>query len=257
MKLFNTRSTLVALFVATLVLGSIVSSFLLRANTPVVQAQEPPATTLPRTITVVGEGTVSIEPDVAQATIGVEVLRPSVQEASAEVGQILEQVVAALREQGIADEDIQTSGFSVYSERFSGPEGPSSDDQINYRVSNNVSVTIRDLTRVGAILEAAINAGANNIFGINFSLDDPSTVESEARQRAIENAAIKAAELAELNGLSVGPVVSISEVIATDGVYAGNFARESMNGGGGGVGPILPGELELLMRLQVVYTLAE
>jgi uncharacterized protein YggE len=172
--------------------------------------------TLPRTITVVGEGTVKIKPDIAQANIGVEVIRPTVKAASSGAKETMNAVLQALKQQGIDEKDIQTSGFSVWTERPYGPEGPSGDEAL-YHVSNQVAVTIRELETVGTVLDAAIEAGANNIYGVTFSLDDPSQVESEAREKAVADAQAKAQELATLNDVKLGDVVSVSEVIG--GVY--------------------------------------
>jgi uncharacterized protein YggE len=124
-----------------------------------------------------------------------------------------------------------------------------------YRVNNTVSVTIRDLDNTGAVLDSAIEAGANNIYGITFSLDDPSQVESEAREKAVANAEAKAQELAELNDLQVGDVLSVSEVIGgAVPYYAGGFQEFAAAPGlGGGGGPVSPGELTLTMQLQIVY----
>jgi uncharacterized protein YggE len=224
------------------------------------QAQTPePATqittAIPGTITVVGEGKVTLEPDIARVTIGVETVTATVKEASDQNRAIVEAVLAALAEQGIAEEDMQTSGFSIFAERF-GPEGPLAEGDVRYRVSNNVMVTIRELENVGTILDAAIEAGANNIYGIEFALDDPSVAESEARAAAIADAQAKAAELAELAGLPLGRIVSVSEVIASGGFYAGNFAEQARALGGGGT-PITPGQLDLVMQLQVIFSIAE
>lgn len=209
------------------------------------------------TITVVGEGKVRIKPDIARAQIGVEVLMDSVKAASDANKERLEAVLAALQDQGIAEEDIQTSGFSVYAERY-GSDGPLPEDQTNYRVSNNVSVTVRDLDTLGAVLDAAIEAGANNIYGIEFSLDDPSSVESTARESAVADAQAKAEELATLTGTTVGSVVSVSEVIGNGGgYYSSNFAEAARAMGGGGSTPVSPGELELIMQLQITYTIAQ
>jgi uncharacterized protein YggE len=214
--------------------------------------------TLPRTITVVGDGIVSIQPDVARANIGVEVLRSSVDEAAAENSQVTEQVLAALKEMGIAPEDIQTSGYSVFSERYS-PDGTAS-TEVQYRVTNTVNVLIRDLTQVGEVLDASIKAGANNIYGVEFLLDDPTAARSEARGMAVQNAAATANELAELAGVQVGPIVSISEVIGNNGgMYSNQFAQFSTGDGrGGGLNtPIEPGQLRLTMQLQVTYELVD
>jgi len=246
---------------SALILGSVVvGSAAGWLSVPAVQAQEQQpvaqvATAFPGTITVVGEGKVTLEPDIARVSIGVETLRNTVKEASDENRATVEAVLAALTEQGIAEEDIQTSGFTVFAERF-GPEGPLAEGDVRYRVSNNVSVVIRELDAVGTILDAAIEAGANNIYGVEFAVEDPGESESEARAAAIEDARAKAGELAELAGLSLGEVVSISEVIgAGGGYYAGNFAEQARAFGGGGT-PITPGQLDLVMQLQVIFDAA-
>ena len=211
----------------------------------------------PGTITVVGEGKVTLQPDIARVNIGVETVKNTVQEASAENRTTVEAVLAVLAEQGIPEEDIQTSGFSIYSERF-GPEGPLAEGDVRYRVSNNVMVTIRDLENVGTILDATIEAGANNIYGVEFLVDEPGESESEARGIAVEDARTKAAEIAELSGLQLGNVISVSEVIGMGGgYYAGNFAQQARAYGGGGGAPIAPGQLEMVMQLQIVFAIAE
>lgn len=211
-----------------------------------------------RTVTVVGEGVVKIKPDIAQVTIGVEVVKPTVKEASAEVNAIMDAVMAALDEAGVEEKDIQTSGFSIWVERVYGPDGSFDDEQNRYHVNNSVFATLRDLETVGATLDAAIEAGANNIYGVTFSLADPKSVESDARAKAVENAKAKAEELAALNDAEVGAVVSISEVIGQGGGYfGGNFAASQMQlgGGGGGGTSVSPGELSLSMQIQITYEL--
>lgn len=228
--------------------GNLFSVAEVQAQTPTAQI----AATIPGTITVVGEGKVTLEPDIARVSIGVETVTNTVKEASDQNRATVEAVLEALREQGIADEDLQTSGFSIYAERF-GPDGPLAEGDVRYRVSNNVSVTIRELANVGTILDAAIEAGANNIYGVEFALDDPGDAEADARAAAIADANEKAAELAELTGTSLGQVVSVSEVIgAGGGFYAGNFAQQARAMGGT---PISPGQLDLIMQLQVVYAI--
>ena len=225
------------------------------AQTPVPPVpQTPVATAIPGTITVVGEGKVTLEPDIARVTIGVETGTDTVKEASDQNREAVEAVLAALSEQGIAEEDIQTSGFSIFAERY-GPEGPLSEGDVRYRVSNNVMVTIRDLDSVGTILDAAIEAGANNIYGVEFALDDPGVAESDARAAAVADAQAKAEELAQLTGLPLGSIISISEIVGGNGAfYAGNFAERANAFGGGGT-PITPGQLDLVMQLQIVYTI--
>lgn len=242
----------------TLVVSPIAFQNLDVATVQVANAQGTIPTTLSRTITVVGEGKVKSKPDIARAQIGVEVMKTSVKEASDANKATLEAVLSALAAQGVAEKDIQTSGFSIFAERY-GAEGPLPENQINYRVSNNVSVVIRDLEKVGAVLDAAIEAGANNIYGIEFGLDNTDAIESEARKAAVADARAKAEELAGLTGVTVGDVVSVSEVIGNSGGYynASNFNQLDRAMGGGGGTPITPGELDLTLQLQVVYTIAE
>jgi uncharacterized protein YggE len=129
---------------------------------------------------------------------------------------------------------------------------------VQYRVSNNAQITIREIDSVGAVLDAAIDAGANSVWGVNFRLDDPDRVQSQAQEAAIADAQAKAESLASLTGSSVGRVISISEIIGGGGgVYGSNFAAQERGLGGGGAGPISPGELELTMQLQVVYELSD
>ena len=221
------------------------------------QAVQPPAAAA-GTITVVGEGKVTLKPDVARVTIGVETVSTSVQEATAGNNAKVEAVLDAQEAAGIDEDDMRTTGYSVYADRY-GPEGMLADSDVRYRVSNNVSVTIRDLDSVGSILDVAVEAGANNIYGIEFALDDPKIAESDARSAAIANAQAKAAELAELTGIDLGRVVGISEIVgAGGGYYAGNFAETARMGlGGGGGAPIAPGQLDLVMQLQVTFAIAE
>ena len=226
-------------------------------QTPTVLAQEAATPTPSRTITVVGEGVVNIEPNVARTNIGVEVLRPTVEEAAAENTAIVERLLATLTELGIPGEDIQTSGYNVYAERY-GASGPVSDEEVQYRVSNSVTVIIRNLDKVGEVLDASIKAGANNIYGVEFLLDDATAVRSEARKLAVENAKATAEELAALNGVKVGKILAISEVVGGAGGFYNNSISNFQTGMGGAERtPIQPGQLRLTMQLQLTYELVE
>ncbi len=114
---------------------------------------------------------------------------------------------------------------------------------------------MRDLDTVGDVLDAAIAAGANSIYGVNFGLDDPDEVMAEARSKAAEDALARAEELAGLHGVALGEVVSISEVINGMAVPMFDSVNASLGMGSAG-GPISPGELEMTARLQVVYAIA-
>ena len=228
------------------------------ASTTALPTAVAPTTSLPRTITVVGEGTVRIKPDIARASIGVETLGDSVKATTAESTKTMDAIIAALKKMGVQEKDIQTSGFSVWVDRARTPEGELT-GKATYHVSNMVNVTIRDLDKVGELLDAAIEAGANSIHGVSFALDEPKKLQSEARQTAVTDALTKAKELATLHNAQVGAVVSVSEIVGGGGgYYDSTFAAMEMmyrGGLGGGAGAITPGELELSLRLQVVYEL--
>ena len=209
-----------------------------------------------RTITVVGQGEVSAPPDVAVVNMGVQVSNADIQEATSQAAVQMESLLTALKGEGIADKDIQTSYYNVYVDRPYGPEGPGTD--AFYQVSNTVQVTIRDLAAVTDILGVAIEAGANSINSVEFRLSDPAALRSEARAKAVENAEASAAELAELNGVAVGPVVSISEVIDSGAYYVNEQSYAAAEGkGGGGAGPISPGEVTVSMQLQITYAILQ
>ena len=162
-----------------------------------------------------------------------------------------------LQEQGVAPEDMQTSGFSVFAERY-GPEGPRAEEDTLYRVTNSITVTIRDLEKVGAILDAAVEAGANNIYGVEFKLENTDDAKAEARQLAVEDAGVKAAQLAEYAQVSVGNIVSISQVIGGNGgLYLGVREQFAAGLGGGGGTPIVPGQIEVNETVQITYAIAE
>jgi uncharacterized protein len=224
------------------------------AASPAVESAAPD---LPRTITVVGKGSVKIQPDMAALNLGVQTMDATVKDATGETAETMDAILAALKAQGIADRDIQTSGYNVWADAGHGPE-PLAAQQMKYRVNNNVRVIVRDLDAVGTILDVAIEAGANAIHGVSFGLAEPETLEAEARELAAENALAKAQELAALHDVEVGQVVSVSEVLS-GGFMPSNFERmDTMMApalGAGGAGPVSPGEMELSMQLQVVYAI--
>jgi uncharacterized protein YggE len=210
----------------------------------------PPSAALPRTITVVGEGRITAQPDVARINVGVETINPDVQKASSEASATMENLLKTLSEQGVATKDVQTSYFNVWVERPYGPDGlPGS--EVYYHVNNSLSVTVRNLDNVSTVLGLIIDAGANNINGVEFNVSNRNELQSEARSAAVDNARAKALELADLQGVTVGEVVTISEVVETGGFV--EQAAYAQGVGGGGVGPISPGEVEVSVRLQVSY----
>ena len=220
-------------------------------------SNEGSTTGLDRTITVVGTGEATAAPDQALFRAGVEVTADTVREATRRNGEIMQAIVAALTGMGVAEKDIQTSNFSINLERgyerFPQPEGATEEESIRYRASNMVQVTVRDIGKVSDLLDATIEAGANNIWGVEFTIDETEALESNARTEAMQDARARADELAVLAGVKMGQVVSVSESVAGYPVPLAGVTVERAVGMGGGGPSISPGEATIRMQVQVTY----
>jgi uncharacterized protein YggE len=213
------------------------------------QTTQPIGDTFARTLTVVGEGTANVEPDTAQATIGVQITNKNLEEATSAAQQRMDAVLTALQNQGIAEQDIQTTNFNIFVEQPREPEGQLTGEML-YHVNNNVQVTIRELNNIGPVLDAAIEAGANNLYGVNFSVEETDAARAQAREEALNQATAQAQDLAQLANLQLGEVVRISEVIGDQGPIPFAAQAEAIGGAGG---PIAPGQLEVTVHLEVTY----
>jgi uncharacterized protein YggE len=250
----------VVLGVVAVVAALLISGLLPAQAAPVAQsgATQP----VSRTITVVGRGEVKVKPDVATTTVGVEALGPTVDAAMEDAQARMTSILDALKKLGIAEKDIQTSNFSINFERQPTEPKPAAQSTPGafeppagfYRVSNMVQVTIRDLTKVSDVIDTAVKAGANNVWGISFSLDDTDALEAQAREAAVADAKSRAEALAGLTGVKVGSVMAISEVIGSQPVPMFASADRAMGMGGGGT-PAEPGEVTFSTQIQVIYAI--
>jgi uncharacterized protein len=162
------------------------------------------------TVSVSGHGSVNVPPDTASVNIGVDVIKPTLGEAQDTATAQATAVIEALEAAGIAAEDIQTEFFSVNILRdYSENADPTL--ITGFEIINQLRVTVRDTDQLGELLDAAVNAGANSIYGVTFYVDDQTEAASEARVEAVEDARTKAEELAAAAGMTLGPVVAISE----------------------------------------------
>ncbi len=218
------------------------------------QPQQSPAQQVvqsqPRTISVNGTGQVSLSPDVAYIYIGVHSQSENVSEALTENNSKAQSVSAAMREMGIAEADIQTSGFNIYPQQQYGPMGEMLEGTL-YSVDNTVFVTVRDLQMMGQLLEVVVNSGANSINGITFDVLDKSQAVAEARRLAIESANSQAAAVAEAAGVELG-------VLQTLNVYSNNQPMPVFEGRGGmamdvSQVPIAAGQMILRVEVNAVY----
>ena len=165
-----------------------------------------------RTLTITGTGEVTAEPDEARISMGVQSTGKTAQEALEANTKAMNGVFAALKAAGIADKDMQTSNFSVsprYKSYKRGEEGPPV--ITGYIVSNQLGVRVRDLARLGSVLDKVTKDGANQLGGISFAISKSDELLDEARRRAVADALRKAKLLTEAAGVTLGPVLSFSE----------------------------------------------
>jgi uncharacterized protein len=201
-------------------------------------------------ITVVGQGEAFGTPDQANVQVGVEVFTPTVDEATAQNEAVIQQIMDSLTALGIAENDIQTTNYSLWAEQIYGDRGP--EGIAGYRVTNQVNVTIRDINQVSDVLAAVTEAGANTIYGISFSVADPAALEEEARAAAMADARVRAESLAALAGVSLGDITIISEVVGQPvmplGLGGGMVMAEAAAGPS-----VSPGQLSYQVQVQVTY----
>ncbi len=163
-----------------------------------------------RTITVNGSGQVYLTPDIAYVTIGVHTEGEDAAKTVNENSQQAQRVIAAIKGLGIDEKDIRTTNFSIFPQQEYDQNGKPT-GKIRYIVDNSVFVTVRKIDQVGAVLDAAVRAGANSISGIQFDVANKTAALSEARRAAVAEARAKAEELARAAGVTLGEVQTISE----------------------------------------------
>jgi uncharacterized protein YggE len=207
-----------------------------------------------RTLSVTGNAQISLTPDIAYVSIGVHTENKDANQAVSSNNDQATKVVDALKTMGIDAKDIQTNNFNVYPQQNFGPNG----EQLGttFVVDNSVNVTVRDLSKLGDLLSAVVNAGANNINGVSFDIADKQSALAEARKQAVEDAQSQAQELAQAAGVTLGDVQSIS--------YYNNVPMpipqfEGKGGGGAAASvanvPVNPGQLVITASVSVVYAL--
>jgi len=208
--------------------------------------------TQPRTISVTGNAEVTLEPDIAYVSIGVHSEAESAKAAVATNNSQTQAVIDAIKAQGVDEKDIKTTNFSVYQSEKFAPTGESLGTY--FMADNTVNVTIRDIAKIGDVLDASINAGANNIYGITFDVEDKETALASGRDQAMVNAEEQAEMLASAAGVTLGEVQSIS-YYSNAPVPVYYDSKMAGVGGGGQSVPISPGQLTLSASVSVVYSI--
>jgi hypothetical protein len=210
-------------------------------------------------ISVNGEGKVTVTPDLAILTLGVESREATVAEAQTRAAEAMDAVMKTLKDAGIAEKDIQTQRFSIYPvTRWIKDEDR--EQIIGYRVTNTVTAKIRQMDKLGEIIDAVAGAGGDltRISNISFTVEDPTPYYTQAREKAVKDAVAKARQLAELAGVTLGKPIYISEGMA----YVPRDVDVWYEKAGGAPAPvpypatpISPGEQEIRLTVSIVFAI--
>lgn len=219
---------------------------LLIAGVGAAGAQEYPHNTL----TVDGFGQAFGAPDVALVQLGVQTSSSNVSEAYNNANTAIQNVIDALVAIGIEERDIQTTGLYLYQDTPFNPQTGEPSETPIYRVTNSLTVTVRDVSRAGEVINTGVEAGANNIGGLTFSIDDTAALEQEARAAAIEDARVRAEQLANLMGVELGAPTIIVENPGQPGVV---FDRAAAFGLGGAGAAVEEGQLQVNVQVRVTF----
>jgi len=204
----------------------------------------------PAAISVTGEATVSVPPDLAEIDGGVTSEAKTAREASEANNAAMGKVLQALKGAGIEAKDIQTSRLSLQPQSAPNRSGPSA--IAGYRASNRVTIRVRDVTKVANVIDTLVGAGANDIGGIHFVVSQASKLLDEARERAVADARRKAEIYARAAGVTLGAPLSISE--------EGNSAPvpyRRMAAGMAASAPVAQGEETLQVTVSVSWAIKQ
>jgi uncharacterized protein YggE len=223
------------------VFGTAVIAALLLA-TPALAEAEPPA------ISVSGEATVSVPPDMAEIDGGFTSEAKTAREASDTNNAAMGKVLLALKAASIDPKDIQTSRLSLQPQTQNAPNRPPA--IVGYRASNHVTIRLRDVTKVASVIDMLVGAGANDIGGINFMVSAASKLLDQAREQAFADARRKAEIYAKAAGVTLGAPLSISEGNASAPVFRSKMALAPM-----AAAPVALGEETLSVTVNVSWAI--
>ncbi|MBI3743710.1 MAG: SIMPL domain-containing protein [Chloroflexi bacterium] len=211
-----------------------------------------------------GSGTITVTPDISTLSLGVQAQATTVAQARDQAAAAMDAVAKSLKDNGVADKDIKTTNFSIqpiYTAKPRIPPAfPGQTDQVitGYMVSNSVTAKIRDLAKVGKVIDDATKAGGDAIRfnGINFSVENPKPIETQARDLAFQDAVAKAQQAAKATGVTLGKPISIS----VQGGSPVRFAPAPLAGradvaGGFVATPIDAGTLDVTVSVSITFAI--
>lgn len=210
-------------------------------------------------IVVSGTGDAAVAPDLAIVTLSVAETRKTAREALDVANGAMGKVIDALRKDGIAARDLQTSGLSIQAQ-YAYPQNedgtPRPPVLTGYAVSNSLTIRIRDVAKVGAVIDQAVTLGVNQGGDIRFTNDDPSKTVAEARGEAVKDAVAKARTLADAAGVKLGRILEITESAAAEDprpMMAMRMAKEAADG----AVPVEAGENSYAVNVSVTFAIEQ
>lgn len=213
-------------FTAHLRLSAVITGFML-LTAPVMAQPAPLAEKMPAHITVTATGTASAVPDMALFNLSVSQQADTAREALEQTNAAMAKVIESVKAAGIADGDLQTTGLNVQPHYVSGKYPDGERQQQGYEANNTVSVKIRDLNKLGAVIDKAMAGGANGLDQIILTNASLKPLYDAAQKDAVDNALAKAKLLAESAGVSIGRVLRINDAAASPMAKMGRIAYAS------------------------------
>lgn len=230
---------------------------LMFASVPVLAAAQPAMPPHPHILSVSGEGEVRAVPDQAQLSAGVVSQAKTAAAALAANSTAMNEVFATLKKRGIPEKSIATSNFSINPQYPPYRQDAPNEDRsriIGYEVSNQVTVIVDDVSKVGTVLDALVASGANQAGGVSFTIRDSKPLMRQAREDAVKDARAKAETLAKAAGVTLGSIVSINEggSYRPTPMFAGKMAMD-MAAPSAPPPPVAPGEQSVTANVSIVW----
>ncbi|MGE5508631.1 MAG: SIMPL domain-containing protein [Chitinophagales bacterium] len=205
---------------------------------------------------VTGEGEVALQADVAHVQLAVETLAKTTVEAQRENARLTTAVVTRLGGLGLPKDAIKSAGFSIHPvTTYDAAKGKQL--LTGYQVNNRLSVTVKDLDRVGTVVDTAVAAGATTVYDVTFTTANVSAAEAEALRRACAQARRKAETMSGALGLTLGKVLSVSDEVSTSGPPYLMYAKASGAADAAPSTPFMPGEVKVRARVTVQFAIAD
>lgn len=198
-----------------------------------------------------GSAVIAGAPDIAYITLGVETKDPSADTAAQDNAERMARVFAALKDLGLTDKELTTSGYNIYSSSQVIARG--TDNEITtttYHVQNRINITTKELDSVGQIIDVAVKMGANQVQGIRFDIEDKQAMQLEALKAAVQQGRAKADVMAEAAGVAIGGIASASENYSSYAPVMNTMALKADFVGGT---TINPGEVEVSATVQLNF----